>query len=111
VIGAAIMVAKIATGEVEDNPTAPDKAHHSAGGKKGGASRAAKLTNEERAAIAKKAAAARWSTLKVTPAMAAGVSQTLWTMEDIAERIEARRPKPGKRRPYKMRVSATKTAG
>jgi tetratricopeptide (TPR) repeat protein len=26
-------------------------------------------------------------TLKVTPAMAAGVSQTLWTMEDIAERI------------------------
>ena len=29
VIGAAIMVAKIATGEVEDNVTAPDKAHHS----------------------------------------------------------------------------------
>jgi IS1 family transposase len=42
-------------------------------------------------------------TLKVTPAMAAGVSATLWTMEDIAERIEARRPAPGKRGPYKKR--------
>ncbi|MBV9997197.1 MAG: IS1 family transposase [Caulobacteraceae bacterium] len=42
-------------------------------------------------------------TLKVTPAMAAGVSQTLWTMEDIAERIEARRPQPGKRGPYRKR--------
>ena len=47
-------------------------------------------------------------TLKMTPAMAAGVSQTLWTMEDIAERIEARRPKAalGKRGPrgsYKKR--------
>ena len=35
VIGAAIMVAKIATGEVEDNATPPDMAHHSAGGRKG----------------------------------------------------------------------------
>ena len=42
-------------------------------------------------------------TLKVTPAMAAGVSATLWTMEDIAERIEVRRPAPGKRGPYKKR--------
>jgi hypothetical protein len=38
-------------------------------------------------------------TLKVTPAMAAGVSATLQTMEDIAERIEAKRPQPGKRGP------------
>ena len=37
------MVAKIATGEVEDNATAPDKAHHSAGGKKGGSSLATHL--------------------------------------------------------------------
>jgi hypothetical protein len=29
VIGTAIMVAQIATGEIEDNATAPDKAHHS----------------------------------------------------------------------------------
>ncbi|HXQ09861.1 MAG TPA: IS1 family transposase [Caulobacteraceae bacterium] len=42
-------------------------------------------------------------TLKVTPAMAAGVSDTLWTMEDIAERIEANRPQPGKRGPYRKR--------
>lgn len=60
-IGLAVMVGKIATGEVEDNPTPEDKAHHSRGGKKGGAARAAKLTPEERSEIAKKAAAKRWS--------------------------------------------------
>jgi hypothetical protein len=42
-------------------------------------------------------------TLRVTPAMAAGVVDTLWTMEDIAERIEARAAKPTKRGPYKKR--------
>ena len=61
VIGAAIMVAKIATGEVEDNATPDDKAHHSAGGKKGGAARAAALTPEQRSEIAQKAAAKRWA--------------------------------------------------
>ncbi|MGA0601042.1 hypothetical protein ACO2Q3_10105 [Caulobacter sp. KR2-114] len=55
------MVAKIATGEVEDNATPDDKAHHSAGGKKGGAARAATLTAEQRSEIARKAAAKRWS--------------------------------------------------
>ena len=60
VIGAAIMVARIATGEVEDTATAPDKAHHSRGGKVGGAARAAALTPEQRSEIAKKAAAKRW---------------------------------------------------
>jgi len=44
-------------------------------------------------------------TLKVTPAMAAGVSQTLWTMEDIAERIAARTAKPAKRGPYKKKLA------
>jgi len=43
-------------------------------------------------------------TLRMTPAMAAGVVDTLWTMEDIAERIEARAPKPGKRGPYKKQT-------
>jgi IS1 family transposase len=43
-------------------------------------------------------------TLKVTPAMAAGITDRLWSMEDIAERIEANRPQPGKRGPYKKRV-------
>lgn len=36
-IGLAVMVAKIATGEIEDAQADPTKAHHSAGGKKGGA--------------------------------------------------------------------------
>lgn len=44
--------------------------------------------------------------LKVTPAMAAGVSETLWTVERIAEEIEARRPQAGKRGPYKKRGAA-----
>ena len=64
-IGAAIMVAKIATGEVEDNATAPDKAHHSAGGKKGGAARAAALTPEQQSEIAKKATAKQWSYARI----------------------------------------------
>jgi IS1 family transposase len=42
-------------------------------------------------------------TLRMSPAMAAGVSATLWTMEDIAEKIEALRPAPGPRGPYKKR--------
>lgn len=42
-------------------------------------------------------------TLRMTPAMAAGVVDTLWTMEDIAERIEARRTPTAKRGPYKKR--------
>lgn len=45
-------------------------------------------------------------TLNVTPAMAAGITDTLWSLEDIAERIEANRPQPGKRGPYKKRVGA-----
>ena len=61
VIGAAIKVAKIATGEiVEDvNDDGKDAAAVSLG-RKGGKARAAALTKKERAEIAKKAAAARW---------------------------------------------------
>jgi hypothetical protein len=59
-IGNAVLIGKIAVGEVEDTRDDPTKAHHSRGGKKGGAARAAKLTPEERSAIAKKAAAKRW---------------------------------------------------
>lgn len=44
-------------------------------------------------------------TLRMSPAMAAGVSDTLWTMEDIANRIEARTAKPAKRGPYKERTT------
>jgi IS1 family transposase len=42
-------------------------------------------------------------TLKVTPAMAAGITGKLWSLEDIANRIEARAAKPAKRGPYKKR--------
>lgn len=59
-IGLAVMVARIATGEVEDTAADPAKAYHSEGGKKGGAARAAKLSPEERSEIARKAAAKRW---------------------------------------------------
>jgi 3-methyladenine DNA glycosylase/8-oxoguanine DNA glycosylase len=45
-------------------------------------------------------------TLRTSPAMAAGIADTLWSMEDIAERIEARRPQVGKRGPYKKRATA-----
>ena len=34
---------------------------------------------------------------KLTPAMAAGITDTLWSLEDIAEKIEADRPPPGRR--------------
>lgn len=60
-IGLAVMIGKIATGEVEDTIADPSKAHHSAGGKKGGAARAARLTPEERSEIARNAASKRWN--------------------------------------------------
>jgi hypothetical protein len=62
VIGAAIMVAKIATGEIEET-TPPDDGKDPAAkalGKKGGAARAKSMTPERRAEIAKKAAEKRW---------------------------------------------------
>ncbi len=62
VIGNAVHVMRIATGEVCDDVPAPDpaKEHMRRGGLKGGKARAAKLTPKKRAQIAKKAAAARW---------------------------------------------------
>jgi hypothetical protein len=65
VIGAAIKVARIATGEEDDNiPTPESEGKDPAAvsmGKRGGKARAAKLTPEQRAEIAKKAAAKRWT--------------------------------------------------
>jgi hypothetical protein len=58
VIGAAIMVARIATGESDDpKGNTPNRAK---GGKAGGKARAAKLSSEKRAEIARQAAKKRW---------------------------------------------------
>jgi IS1 family transposase len=42
----------------------------------------------------------------VSPAMQAGVSDTLWSMANLAEMVDAAAPKPGKRGPYKKQVVA-----
>lgn len=55
-IGAAIAVAKIATGEIDDNL----KSGRVNSGKAGGKARAEKLSGDERSEIARKAATARW---------------------------------------------------
>lgn len=44
-------------------------------------------------------------TLRVTPAMAAGVTDKLWSMEDIAELVDAAAPKPGRPATYKKRAA------
>jgi hypothetical protein len=60
VIGAAIHIAKIATGEVEEATADPATEANRRGGLKGGRARADKLTPEQRSEIARKAAAKRW---------------------------------------------------
>jgi IS1 family transposase len=42
--------------------------------------------------------------LKLSPAMAAGITDKLWSLDGIAERIEAAQAKPMKRGPYKKRA-------
>ncbi len=59
VIGAAVKVMRIATGEEEDKREATASAASQLG-KLGGAARARKLTPDQRAQIAKKAASKRW---------------------------------------------------
>ena len=41
--------------------------------------------------------------LRVTPAMAAGVTEKLWSMEDVVALLDAREAPAAKRRPYKPR--------
>jgi hypothetical protein len=61
VIGTAIMVGRIATGEIEDKtPAKEGKEYARRGGLKGGKARAKSLTAKQRAEIARAAAAARW---------------------------------------------------
>jgi hypothetical protein len=58
VIGCAVMVAKIATGEIEEDGNATSGRVRS--GRAGAVARAARTTPSQRKEIAKKAAAARW---------------------------------------------------
>ena len=61
-VGLAVLIGRIATGEVRD--VVPDDGKDKAAqamGKKGGAARASSMTPERRSEIAKKAAAKRWN--------------------------------------------------
>lgn len=58
VIGAAVVVGKIATGEIKE--TKIQKSNKTRSGLAGAAARAKNLSSEARKEIAKKAAAARW---------------------------------------------------
>ena len=65
VIGAAVKIAQIATGEIEDaiENDGKDKAAQSLG-RRGGKARAINLTKKQRSDIAKKAAESRWENKK-----------------------------------------------
>ena len=45
-------------------------------------------------------------TLRITPAMAAGVTDHVWSVADIVATIEAAEQPPAKRGPYKKRLAA-----
>jgi hypothetical protein len=62
VVGNAVRVAKIATGELEEDYGQDDGKDKAAAelGRRGGKARAEKMTAEERAAAARRAAAGRW---------------------------------------------------
>jgi hypothetical protein len=63
VIGAAAMIGRIATGEIDETATPEDGKNAAAValGRMGGKARAAGMTAKKRKEIAKKAAAGRWS--------------------------------------------------
>ena len=63
VVGNAIKIAKIATGEIEEDTEADEGKNKAAQalGRMGGKARAKKLSKKEREEIAKKAAAVRWA--------------------------------------------------
>ena len=45
------------------------------------------------------------STLRMSPAMAAGIETKLWEMKDLVEYIDSREPAPKKRGPYKKKAA------
>ncbi len=57
-VGAAVMVARIATGEIEEHTREPSGKVRS--GIAGAKARAEKMSKEERSAVARKAAGVRW---------------------------------------------------
>lgn len=59
-IGLAVLIGKIATGEVEDQTDPLLSSAAAELGRKGGQKRAENMTPERRSEIAKKAAASRW---------------------------------------------------
>lgn len=60
-IGNAVHIMHLATGEIQDDPLDAGKQYARKGGLIGGPKRAAKLSKKRRAEIATKAAKARWS--------------------------------------------------
>ena len=60
VIGNAVHVMRIATGQIEETKRDPGTEANRKGGLKGGKARAAKLSPAQRKEIAKRAAAKRW---------------------------------------------------
>jgi hypothetical protein len=60
VIGNAVRVMQIATGEIQDDPLDAGKLYNRKGGLKGGPARAKKLSKKRRTEIARKAAQKRW---------------------------------------------------
>ncbi len=60
VIGCAVRVMKIATGEIQEELPSLAKEYMRQGGLKGGKARAAKLSKKRRTEIARKGARARW---------------------------------------------------
>ncbi len=63
-IGAAVMVGKIATGEIEEKTTHSGKEYARKGGLKGGEARSRALSPQRRTEIAKLAAEKRWRSKK-----------------------------------------------
>jgi IS1 family transposase len=43
--------------------------------------------------------------LKISPAMAAGITDTLWSLDDVIAKIDEMNPAPAKRGPYKKQAS------
>jgi hypothetical protein len=87
VIGAAVRVMRIATGEEEEEL---DRAKSAAAelGSRGGKARAAKLSPKRRAEIAKKAAKARWRSER-KPAMPADLDAPIFkTRTTLAKRLK-----------------------